>query len=35
MPLTSLDEIKFYVAQIVLMIQHLHKNQLVYRDLKP
>lgn len=26
---------KFYIAQVILAIEHLHKNQIIYRDLKP
>jgi len=26
---------KFYAAQLVLAIEHLHKNNIIYRDLKP
>ena len=26
---------KFYIAELVLAIQHLHNNDIVYRDLKP
>ncbi|KAI1631462.1 kinase-like protein [Biscogniauxia mediterranea] len=26
---------KFYIAELILAIQHLHKNDIVYRDLKP
>lgn len=26
---------KFYIAELILAIQHLHQNDIVYRDLKP
>lgn len=29
------DIAKFYVAEIVLAIEHLHKLNIIHRDLKP
>lgn len=29
------DQARFYVVQIVLAIEHLHKSDFIYRDLKP
>ena len=26
---------KFYIAEVILAIEHLHKNDILYRDLKP
>lgn len=26
---------KFLISQIILVIEHLHKNKIIYRDLKP
>lgn len=31
----SEDVARFYVSQIILALEHLHKNDIVYRDLKP
>ncbi|CAI5707042.1 unnamed protein product [Peronospora farinosa] len=33
--LLDLDRVKFYAAQIVLALSHLHACDIVYRDLKP
>lgn len=29
------DEARFYASQLVLAIEHLHKHNIIYRDLKP
>ena len=29
------DEAKFYIAELILAIEHLHKLDIIYRDLKP
>ena len=29
------DEAKFYIAELILAIEYLHKNNIIYRDLKP
>lgn len=29
------DEARFYLAEILLAIEHLHQSEIVHRDLKP
>ena len=31
----SEDRAKFYIAEMVLTIREMHKNNIIYRDLKP
>ena len=31
----SPPQIRLYMSQIVLMMEHLHKQKIIYRDLKP
>lgn len=28
-------EAKFYIAELILAIEHLHNKNIIYRDLKP
>ena len=29
------DEARLYIAEIIIAIEHLHKNKIIFRDLKP
>jgi serum/glucocorticoid-regulated kinase 2 len=29
------DEARFYIAELILAIEHLHMKKIIYRDLKP
>ena len=31
----SINEAKFYIAELILSIEHLHNLNIIYRDLKP
>lgn len=31
----TLDDIRIYIAELAVAIHHLHKNSIIYRDLKP
>ena len=35
MELFNEETVKFYGAQLVIVLEHLHKNNIIYRDLKP
>jgi len=29
------EDVKFYLAELALALHHLHKQSIIYRDLKP
>lgn len=33
--LTSNDDAKFYIASLIMILEHLHERDIIYRDLKP
>ena len=35
LPVVPIEDTKLYMAEVVLALEHLHKNHIVYRDLKP
>jgi serine/threonine protein kinase len=35
LPVVPIEESRFYIAEIILALEFLHENKIVYRDLKP
>lgn len=31
----NINEARFYLGQVILALEHMHKHSIIYRDLKP